>query len=105
MTINVASFSNFIANFFLSFYILFRVNTAITKGYEDDVGSRTSFYCFTPITLTNTLAGSRKFGFTAPPANDDIRYVFFADNIWTYQLIRSYIQGKDPPRSSDKYHR
>ncbi|XP_072038551.1 alpha-N-acetylgalactosaminide alpha-2,6-sialyltransferase 2-like isoform X2 [Amphiura filiformis] len=84
---------------------VFRVNTALTKGFEEDVGKRTSFYCFTPITLTNTLAVSGKFGFKSPPANDDVRYVFFADNKWTYQLLNAYIRNVDPPRSEDKYHR
>ena len=85
--------------------LYFRVNTALTKGYEEDVGTKTSFYCFTPITLTNTLAASGKFGFKSPPGNEDVRYVFFADNVWTYQLLNAYIRGVEPPRSSDKYHR
>lgn len=85
---------------------VFRVNTALTKGFEVDVGSKTSFYCFTMVTLSNTLAGSRKFGFTAPPSPPGIRYLVFADNEWTYMYMGAQFAGKDPlPRSPDKYHR
>ncbi|XP_072023847.1 alpha-N-acetylgalactosaminide alpha-2,6-sialyltransferase 2-like [Amphiura filiformis] len=77
---------------------VFRVNTALTKGYEDDVGAKTSFYCFTVNTLTNTLMASRKYGFVAPPGNTDVRYIFFANELWTYQLINAYIRNVELPK-------
>lgn len=84
---------------------VFRVNTALTKGFEKDVGTKTSFYCFTMVTLSNTLAGSRKFGFTAPPSNPGVRYLVFADNEWTYTYFGAQFAGSTLPRSPDKYHR
>ncbi|XP_071848842.1 alpha-N-acetylgalactosaminide alpha-2,6-sialyltransferase 2-like isoform X2 [Apostichopus japonicus] len=84
---------------------VFRVNTALTKGFEKDVGGKTSFYCFTMVTLSNTLGGSRKFGFTAPPSPPGIRYLVFADNEWTYMYFGAHFAGNTLPRSADKYHR
>ena len=76
---------------------------ALTNGYEEDVGTKTSFYCFTPVTLSNTLARGGKFGFRSPPGNKDVRYIFFADNVWTYQLLNAYIRGVEPHRSFDRW--
>ncbi|XP_022100834.1 alpha-N-acetylgalactosaminide alpha-2,6-sialyltransferase 2-like [Acanthaster planci] len=72
---------------------VFRVNTALTEGYEEDVGNRTSFYCFGMITLSNTLAMGWKTKFTQPPDDEGIRYVFFADSYWTYTYLASVLHG------------
>ncbi|XP_033116337.1 alpha-N-acetylgalactosaminide alpha-2,6-sialyltransferase 2-like isoform X3 [Anneissia japonica] len=84
---------------------VFRVNTALTTGFEEDVGRRTSFYCFTMITLSNTLRGSRQFGFRSPPYYEDIRYLFFADSGWTYEYLNAVLHNKPAPFSRGKYHR
>ncbi|XP_038074049.1 alpha-N-acetylgalactosaminide alpha-2,6-sialyltransferase 2-like [Patiria miniata] len=72
---------------------VFRVNTALTEGYEEDVGSRTSFYCFGMITLSNTLAGGWKTKFKQLPNDEGIRYVFFADGYWAYTYLASVLHG------------
>ncbi|XP_071964300.1 alpha-N-acetylgalactosaminide alpha-2,6-sialyltransferase 2-like isoform X2 [Antedon mediterranea] len=84
---------------------VFRVNTALTTGFEEDVGSRTSFYCFTLITLSNTLRGSARYGFRSPPYQEGIRYLLFADSPWTYEYLNAVLHDKSPPYSSGKYHR
>lgn len=45
----------------------FRTNGAIIKGFEEDVGSRTSFYTFSTNTLLNSLRRYAGLGFKAPP--------------------------------------
>ncbi|XP_033634339.1 alpha-N-acetylgalactosaminide alpha-2,6-sialyltransferase 2-like [Asterias rubens] len=84
---------------------VFRVNVALTKGFEKDVGSKTSFYCFTMVTLSNSLRGAGRYGFKAPPYQKGIKYVFFADNEWTYNYLNAVLRNKPPPRSNDKYNR
>ena len=86
----------------LFYLFVFRVNRALTKGFEDDVGVRTSFYCFTPWTLSNSLKRSR---FPSPPGNDGIRYIFFAEEVWAYEVLAAYMQDKEPPLRTGKRYR
>ncbi|XP_019499812.1 PREDICTED: alpha-N-acetylgalactosaminide alpha-2,6-sialyltransferase 2 isoform X3 [Hipposideros armiger] len=46
---------------------VFRLNGAVTKGFEDDVGTKTSFYGFTVNTMKNSLISYWKLGFTSVP--------------------------------------
>lgn len=39
----------------------------MTKGFEDDVGTKTSFYGFTVNTMKNSLISYWKLGFTSVP--------------------------------------
>ncbi|XP_038072777.1 alpha-N-acetylgalactosaminide alpha-2,6-sialyltransferase 2-like [Patiria miniata] len=84
---------------------VFRVNVALTKGYEEDLGTKTSFYCFTMVTLSNSLRGGGRLGFKEPPYEKGIRYVFFADNDWTYSYLNAVLNNRPAPRSADKYRR
>uniref|UniRef100_A0A4W4HFE7 alpha-N-acetylgalactosaminide alpha-2,6-sialyltransferase n=1 Tax=Electrophorus electricus TaxID=8005 RepID=A0A4W4HFE7_ELEEL len=65
---------------------VFRVNGAITKGFKQDVGTKTSFYGFT----TNTLKNSLK-------AYWGICYVFIPANIQDYVMLAAAIQGAAVP--------
>ncbi|XP_030833194.1 alpha-N-acetylgalactosaminide alpha-2,6-sialyltransferase 2-like [Strongylocentrotus purpuratus] len=84
---------------------VFRVNAALTKGFEKDVGKKTSFYCFTLITLHNTLALRHKTKFEIPKGDENLRYLFFADSDWTYTYLAAALSGKPLPKSTGKYHR
>ncbi len=44
-----------------------RVNGAIIQGFEDDVGTKTSFYGFTTNSLKNSLVGYHEDGFDKVP--------------------------------------
>ncbi|XP_039715115.1 alpha-N-acetylgalactosaminide alpha-2,6-sialyltransferase 2 isoform X3 [Pteropus medius] len=46
---------------------VFRLNGAVIKDFEDDVGTKTSFYGFTVNTMKNSLISYRKLGFTSVP--------------------------------------
>ncbi|XP_063955687.1 alpha-N-acetylgalactosaminide alpha-2,6-sialyltransferase 2-like [Lytechinus pictus] len=84
---------------------VFRVNAAVTKGFENDVGKKTSFYCFTMVTLHNTLALRHRTGFEIPKGDENLRYLFFADSDWTYTFLSAALSGKPLPKSTGKYHR
>ncbi|XP_032833407.2 alpha-N-acetylgalactosaminide alpha-2,6-sialyltransferase 2-like isoform X1 [Petromyzon marinus] len=72
-------------------HYVFRVNAAMTRGYEDDVGSRTSFYFFSTNTMRNSLGRYRKLGYTSPPNTPETRYVFIPDSVRDYQMVQAAI--------------
>lgn len=45
----------------------FRTNGAIINGFEDNVGSRTSFYTFSTNTFRNSLRNYRGVGYRSAP--------------------------------------
>lgn len=51
----------------ITILLIFRVNGAIIKGFEDDVGTKTSFYGFTTNSLKNSLAAYYEDGFYRVP--------------------------------------
>ncbi|XP_017338639.1 alpha-N-acetylgalactosaminide alpha-2,6-sialyltransferase 2 [Ictalurus punctatus] len=68
---------------------VFRTNGAVIKGFEEDVGSRTSFYTFSTNTLRNSLRGYASLGFHAPPKSKETRYIFLPDHDRDYILMRA----------------
>ncbi|RXN10158.1 alpha-N-acetylgalactosaminide alpha-2,6-sialyltransferase 2-like protein [Labeo rohita] len=46
---------------------VFRVNGAVLKGFEKDVGSRTSFYTFSTNTMRNSMRSYAGVGYRGPP--------------------------------------
>ncbi|KAF5896812.1 alpha-N-acetylgalactosaminide alpha-2,6-sialyltransferase 1-like, partial [Clarias magur] len=49
---------------------VFRVNGAVTKGFEEDVGNKTSVYVHTSFSLTSSLVILRKYGFKRIPHDE-----------------------------------
>lgn len=45
----------------------YRLNGAVTKGFEEDVGTKTSFYGFTVNTMKNSLVAYAEYGFKQIP--------------------------------------
>nr|XP_055032016.1 alpha-N-acetylgalactosaminide alpha-2,6-sialyltransferase 2-like [Misgurnus anguillicaudatus] len=68
---------------------VFRVNGAVLKGFEEDVGSRTSFYTFSTNTMRNSMNNYGRLGFRGPPVSEETRYIFLPDNTRDYILIRA----------------
>ncbi|XP_043941010.1 alpha-N-acetylgalactosaminide alpha-2,6-sialyltransferase 2-like [Protopterus annectens] len=66
---------------------VFRVNGAIIKGFEQDVGKRTSFYIFSTNTMMNSLAAYRIEGFESIPHSQETRYIFLPDHDRDYIMI------------------
>ncbi|XP_066278748.1 alpha-N-acetylgalactosaminide alpha-2,6-sialyltransferase 2-like isoform X2 [Branchiostoma lanceolatum] len=73
---------------------VWRVNAAITEGFEDDVGKRTSFYFHCHNSLKNSLKTSRKYGFTHPPQDKSTVYISVAKNVQDYAYFDAAISWK-----------
>ncbi|KAM5134865.1 alpha-N-acetylgalactosaminide alpha-2,6-sialyltransferase 2-like [Mantella aurantiaca] len=88
---------------------IFRVNGAITDGFEEDVGRRTSFYFFGTNTLMNSLVAYRKQGFKTVPRTEETRFVLLPDHDRDYLLVRAALtngtidQGRDKGRYPARY--
>ncbi|XP_020506183.1 alpha-N-acetylgalactosaminide alpha-2,6-sialyltransferase 2 [Labrus bergylta] len=91
-----------------SHHYVFRTNGAITKGFEQDVGSRTTHYTFSTNTLKNSYGNYRRFGYTGPPLSKETRYIFLPDHDRDYLMVKAVAkhtlvergkeQGKDPTK-------
>ncbi|XP_041719624.2 alpha-N-acetylgalactosaminide alpha-2,6-sialyltransferase 2 isoform X1 [Coregonus clupeaformis] len=85
-----------------SHHFVFRVNGAITKHFEEDVGTKTSFYGFTTNTMKNSLKFYRKDGFTKVPRGRRGRYIFIPSNERDYVMMSAAIQGLTVTSGHDK---
>ncbi|XP_064841759.1 alpha-N-acetylgalactosaminide alpha-2,6-sialyltransferase 2-like isoform X3 [Oncorhynchus masou masou] len=85
-----------------SHHFVFRVNGAITKHFEEDVGTKTSFYGFTTNTMKNSLNSYRKDGFTKVPRGQRVRYIFIPSNERDYVMMSAAIQGLTVTSGHDK---
>lgn len=81
---------------------VFRLNGAVTKGFEEDVGSKTSFYGFTVNTMKHSLTNYRELGFASVPQGRDVRYIVIPSDIRDYVMLRSAILGEPVPEGCDK---
>ncbi|XP_027481164.1 alpha-N-acetylgalactosaminide alpha-2,6-sialyltransferase 2 isoform X1 [Zalophus californianus] len=81
---------------------VFRLNGAVIKGFEKDVGTKTSFYGFTVNTMKNSLISYWNFGFTSVPQGQDLHYIFIPSDIRDYVMLRSAILGVPVPEGPDK---
>ncbi|XP_076007724.1 alpha-N-acetylgalactosaminide alpha-2,6-sialyltransferase 2 isoform X2 [Genypterus blacodes] len=68
---------------------VFRTNGAIIKGFEQDVGSRTTHYTFSTNTLMNSMRGYAGLGFKGPPVSEETRYIFLPDHDRDYLLMEA----------------
>ncbi|XP_073538686.1 alpha-N-acetylgalactosaminide alpha-2,6-sialyltransferase 2-like isoform X3 [Phyllobates terribilis] len=88
---------------------VFRMNGAITKGFEKDVGNRTSFYSFSTNTLMNSLYAYGKNGFKAVPRTPETRYVILPDHDRDYLIVLGALtntiinEGRDKGKDPAKY--
>ncbi|NXE28676.1 SIA7B sialyltransferase, partial [Ardeotis kori] len=82
--------------------LVFRLNGAVIKGFEEDVGTKISFYGFTVNTMKNSLIAYEEYGFTQIPQAQDLRYIFIPSDVRDYLMLKSAIQGSPVPEGSDK---
>ncbi|KAL1264671.1 hypothetical protein QQF64_005026 [Cirrhinus molitorella] len=68
---------------------VFRVNGAALKGFEKDVGSRTSFYTFSTNTMRNSMRSYAGVGYRGPPISKETRYIFLPDHDRDYILMKA----------------
>ncbi|XP_056404920.1 alpha-N-acetylgalactosaminide alpha-2,6-sialyltransferase 2-like [Hyla sarda] len=88
---------------------VFRVNGAITKGFEKDVGNRTSFFSFSTNTLMNSLYAYGRKGFSSVPRTPETRYIVLPDHDRDYLIVRGALtetiidQGRDKGKNPARY--
>ncbi|XP_066560489.1 alpha-N-acetylgalactosaminide alpha-2,6-sialyltransferase 2 [Amia ocellicauda] len=84
---------------------IFRTNGAVIKGFEEDVGNRTSFYTFSTNTMQNSLRSYASEGFKGLPLAEETRYIFLPDHDRDYILLRAAVTHtpieKGPERSKN----
>ncbi|KAG7280688.1 hypothetical protein CRUP_023307 [Coryphaenoides rupestris] len=73
---------------------VFRMNGAITRGYEEDVGNRTSVYLHTAYSLTSALLYYKKYGFRSIPQDEGIKYVMIPEGFRDLQWLQALFTGK-----------
>ncbi|XP_039510069.1 alpha-N-acetylgalactosaminide alpha-2,6-sialyltransferase 2 [Pimephales promelas] len=81
---------------------VFRVNGAVIKGFEDDVGTKTSFYGFTTNSLKNSIMAYYEDGFDQVPRDPGIGYIFIPAETRDYTMLSAAIQGVSVPSGPDK---
>ncbi|XP_065140779.2 alpha-N-acetylgalactosaminide alpha-2,6-sialyltransferase 2 isoform X1 [Paramisgurnus dabryanus] len=81
---------------------VFRLNAAIIKGFEDDVGTKTSFYGITANSLKTSFLSYYREGFTNVPRDPGIRYVFIPAQTRDYVMLAAAIQGVSIPSGFDE---
>ncbi|NXT74619.1 SIA7A sialyltransferase, partial [Zapornia atra] len=74
---------------------IFRVSGAVIKGYEKDVGTKTSFYGFTAFSLVSSLQILGGRGFSSIPRGEHIRYIHFLEGARDYEWLKALLLNKD----------
>ncbi|CAO2646187.1 Alpha-N-acetylgalactosaminide alpha-2,6-sialyltransferase 1 [Lemmus lemmus] len=68
---------------------VFRLSGAVIKGYEQDVGTRTSFYGFTAFSLVQSILTLGSRGFQHVPLGKDVRYLHFLEGARDYEWLEA----------------
>ncbi|NWZ82180.1 SIA7A sialyltransferase, partial [Poecile atricapillus] len=74
---------------------VFRVSGAVIKGYEKDVGTKTSFYGFTAYSLVSSLQILGHRGFSNIPRDKHVRYIHFLETARDYEWLDALLFNKD----------
>ncbi|XP_066188160.1 alpha-N-acetylgalactosaminide alpha-2,6-sialyltransferase 1 [Sylvia atricapilla] len=74
---------------------VFRVSGAVIKGYEKDVGTKTSFYGFTAYSLVSSLQLLGRRGFSHIPQDKHVRYIHFLEGARDYEWLEALLFNKD----------
>ncbi|NWU77045.1 SIA7A sialyltransferase, partial [Onychorhynchus coronatus] len=74
---------------------VFRVSGAVIKGYEKDVGTKTSFYGFTAFSLVSSLQILGRRGFSNIPQEKHVKYIHFLEGARDYEWLKALLLNKD----------
>ncbi|NXO31386.1 SIA7A sialyltransferase, partial [Cisticola juncidis] len=74
---------------------VFRVSGAVIKGYEKDVGTKTSFYGFTAYSLVSSLQILGRRGFSHIPQDKHVRYIHFLEGARDYEWLEALLFNKN----------
>ncbi|XP_019625571.1 PREDICTED: alpha-N-acetylgalactosaminide alpha-2,6-sialyltransferase 2-like [Branchiostoma belcheri] len=81
---------------------VWRVNAAITEGFEEDVGKRTSFYFHCVNSMKNSVLAARKYGFRHPPQSKDTVYTSISHGRRDYVYFDAAISWKPVESGRDR---
>ncbi|XP_049916082.1 alpha-N-acetylgalactosaminide alpha-2,6-sialyltransferase 1-like [Epinephelus moara] len=84
---------------------VFRVNGAVTKGYEEDVGNRTSVYVHTAYSIHSATYLFKRFGYKAAPHDEGIKYVLIPEGRRDYNWLGGLLRGEKITNGSYKNRR
>ncbi|KAF3853804.1 hypothetical protein F7725_014492 [Dissostichus mawsoni] len=73
---------------------VFRMNGAITKGYEEDVGGRTSVYVHTAHSITSSPYMLRAYGYKNVPNDEGIKYVMIPEGMRDFNWLEGLLKGE-----------
>ncbi|NXK90462.1 SIA7A sialyltransferase, partial [Formicarius rufipectus] len=73
---------------------VFRVSGAVIKGYEKDVGTKTSFYGFTAYSLVSSLQILGHRGFRNIPQEKHVKYIHFLEGARDYEWLEALLFNK-----------
>ncbi|KFR16387.1 Alpha-N-acetylgalactosaminide alpha-2,6-sialyltransferase 1, partial [Opisthocomus hoazin] len=74
---------------------VFRVSGAVIKGYEKDVGTKTSFYGFTAYSLVTSLQILGHRGFRNIPRGKHVRYIHFLEGARDYEWLKALLLNEN----------
>uniref|UniRef100_A0A8C0BSW7 alpha-N-acetylgalactosaminide alpha-2,6-sialyltransferase n=1 Tax=Buteo japonicus TaxID=224669 RepID=A0A8C0BSW7_9AVES len=74
---------------------VFRVSGALIKGYEKDVGTKTSFYGFTAYSLVSSLQILGHRGFSNILQGKHVRYIHFLEGARDYEWLKALLLNKN----------
>ncbi|XP_060058792.1 alpha-N-acetylgalactosaminide alpha-2,6-sialyltransferase 1 isoform X1 [Erinaceus europaeus] len=81
---------------------VFRLSGALLQGYEQDVGTRTSFYGFTAFSLTQSVISLGQRGFKHVPQDKDTRYLHFLEGTRDYEWLEGLLLNQ-PMRTKNLF--
>ncbi|KAM4525195.1 alpha-N-acetylgalactosaminide alpha-2,6-sialyltransferase 1-like isoform 1-T1 [Odontesthes bonariensis] len=73
---------------------VFRMNGAVIKGYEEDVGNRTSVYVHTAHSITASPYFFQQYGYTSAPHDESIKYVMIPEGMRDFQWLEGLLKGE-----------
>ncbi|XP_039991859.1 alpha-N-acetylgalactosaminide alpha-2,6-sialyltransferase 1-like [Xiphias gladius] len=76
---------------------VFRMNGAVIKGYEADVGNKTSVYVHTAHSITMSLYLFKKYGYTSVPNDEGIKYVLIPEGMRDFNWLEGLLKGERVP--------
>ncbi|XP_026172033.1 alpha-N-acetylgalactosaminide alpha-2,6-sialyltransferase 1-like [Mastacembelus armatus] len=73
---------------------VFRMNGAVVKGYEEDVGNKTSVYVHTALSITSSLDLFKRHGSTSAPNDEGIKYVLIPEGMKDFNWLEGLLKGE-----------
>lgn len=73
---------------------VFRMNGAMTKGFEADVGNRTSVYVHSAHSIVSSKYFLKRYGYESAPHDEGIKYVMMPEALKDFQWLEGLLKRK-----------